>query len=58
MGSLAMVLTISPVRVPGAETPTNTSAPWMTWARVPFSWFRLVILAISALMGFRPSRPS
>ena len=58
MGSLAMVCTISLVSVPGAETPMNTSAPRMTSARVPVSWLKLVMRAISSFTGLRPSRPS
>ena len=53
-----MVLTISLVRLPGADTPMNTSAPLMTSERGPAFFSRLEILAISFLMSLRPSRPS
>ena len=36
-----------------ADTPINTSAPLITSARVPFSWLKFVIFAISSLIGFR-----
>ena len=38
IGSLAMVLTISAVTVPGAETPMNTSAFLITSASLPVSF--------------------
>ena len=53
-----MLFTISSVTVPGLETPMNTSAPAMTWARVPDFFSRFVRAAISALDSFSPSRPS
>ena len=58
IGSLAMLRTMSCVSTPGFETPTKTSAPLMASASVPATlpWF--VQVAISCLMGLRPSRPS
>ena len=44
----AIVATISAVRMPGADTPTNASAPGSTAARLPETLSRLVISAISA----------
>ena len=58
MASRAMVLTISRVSAPGADTPMNTSAPRMTSAREPAFFSRLVRRAMSAFSGLRPSRPS
>lgn len=42
MASLFMVCTISLVSVPGADTPMNTSAPRITSASLPVSFWRLV----------------
>ena len=58
MGSGAIVLTISAVRLPGAETPMNTSAPLMTSCKEPAFFSRLEIFAISALISLSPSLPS
>ena len=53
-----MVLTISVVTVPGPDTPMNTSAPTSMSASVPAFFSRFVTCAISALIQFKPSRPS
>ena len=59
IASLFMVLTISVVTAPGADTPINTSAPTSISAREPAFLSRLVTLLISSLTGFIPSgRPS
>ena len=58
MASLFMVLTISVVTVPGADTPMNTSAPTRASAREPAFFSRLVTWAISSLIQLRPSRPA
>ena len=55
IASLFMLSTISLVRRPGAETPINISAPFITSARLPFSIFLLVFVAISSLIQFMPS---
>ena len=59
IASFAMVRTISVVTAPGALTPMNTSAPWITSASDPFRFARFVTRAISSFTGFMPSvRPS
>ena len=51
IASLFIVLTISVERRFGADTPTNTSAPLIESAKVPFSLLGLVILEISTKDG-------
>ena len=52
IASRFIVRTISVVRMPGAETPMNTSAPASTSARLPFRSRGFVIPAISCLAEF------
>ena len=58
MAPSAIDLTISGLTIPGAETPTNRSAPNIASARLPFFFSRLVSKAISACAGFRLPSPS
>ena len=59
MASLFMVLTISVVTAPGADTPINTSAPINMSAKLPAFLERFVTFAISSFTGFMPLiRPS
>jgi hypothetical protein len=59
IASFAMLLTMSTLTILGAETPMNTSAPFIASASEPWRFSRLVICAISSLIQFMPSlRPS
>ena len=55
MASLFMEATISSVTMPGAETPTKISAPFMASAREPVSFFGLVTSVIFCCIQFKPS---
>ena len=55
MASWFIVFTMSTVSAFGADTPINTSAPLTISARLPCSFLKLVIFAISSFTGFIPA---